>query len=338
MTIKNKKEEGFALVMTLIITAILSAVVTEFIYSTRVDAAITENVFDVLQAEYAARGAVNYFIGTLAMDAQEEENRFDCLDDVWNEGLSLDFGDEYVIKYPHEDYLKDECGKININHLYVLGKEGEYTINQELDEAISILFESLDISDTVFENLKEWLKPAEEEAEIDIIEKDDLKYRIKKGKVYLFDEFLLIEGFDSEMLYGDPDDEEDSGLQNYISIYGDSDGKINANTASEEVLKACFGSDDKAIAYDVISSRNVRPFETMDEFKTWLKDDERVPENLLEKAEKLFTVKSQTFSIKTNVEYRGINVTVDAVVKRAIPSGEDDEDGVKFKFLMYKVI
>jgi general secretion pathway protein K len=57
---RARDESGIALLMVLVTIAILSAIVVEFVYQTRVDVQIAANVRDRVKAYYLARSAINF--------------------------------------------------------------------------------------------------------------------------------------------------------------------------------------------------------------------------------------------------------------------------------------
>jgi general secretion pathway protein K len=67
-------ESGIALLMVLVTVAMLSAVVVEFVYQTRIDVRIAANVRDRTKAYYLARSAVNF--SRLILHFQGQADRF----------------------------------------------------------------------------------------------------------------------------------------------------------------------------------------------------------------------------------------------------------------------
>ncbi|HKL22292.1 MAG TPA: hypothetical protein VJ904_10825, partial [Tichowtungia sp.] len=76
----------------------------------------------------------------------------------------------------------------------------------------------------------------------------DRGYECKNAPVDTLDELLLIKGWTPEILYGTPPDQIDeteyplTGLAQHLTTWGD-DGKVNPNSASPEVLRSLYLSE-----------------------------------------------------------------------------------------------
>jgi general secretion pathway protein K len=74
MRARRRSERGVALLMVLVTVAVLSAVVVDFVYQTRVEVQMAANTRDRLQAYYLARSAANF--GRLILHFQGQVDRF----------------------------------------------------------------------------------------------------------------------------------------------------------------------------------------------------------------------------------------------------------------------
>ena len=69
---KEKSERGIVLVVVLITVAILTTLVVDLIYFTRVDTEISANTRDEIKARYIAKSGVNVVAGTMKNRPLEE--------------------------------------------------------------------------------------------------------------------------------------------------------------------------------------------------------------------------------------------------------------------------
>jgi type II secretory pathway component PulK len=108
-------ERGMALVMTLLVVALLTIIVTEFAFSAHVDQRMTRNSLYSLQASLLARSGIN--MGEALLLADQERN-FDAYVEDWGKlGRSDDLDAQLIV--PDNMRLKvkieDEMGKLNLN-------------------------------------------------------------------------------------------------------------------------------------------------------------------------------------------------------------------------------
>jgi len=103
-------KKSVVLIATLAVIAILTVIVLEFNYSSRVDLDIAYNFQKVLEAEYLAKSAINFAIFLLRKD---EDSSVDCLDDEWAEEVPVIpiAGGQVSFK------IIDEDRKLNINRI-----------------------------------------------------------------------------------------------------------------------------------------------------------------------------------------------------------------------------
>lgn len=76
---KNKRNDGFALLVVILIIAVLGAMVTEFLYSARLQAELLANHRDGMKARYIGRSAMNtyiYLLETNMFSTANEQNLF----------------------------------------------------------------------------------------------------------------------------------------------------------------------------------------------------------------------------------------------------------------------
>ncbi len=271
----RKSETGVALVLTLLITAILVALIIETNYSTQVDLRIAGNLRNDLQALYLAKSGVNIAISYLKYDLQNTET--DDLTEDWAKSYPpFPVGEGFV-----KVTIEDENGKIDINK--VVKENGE--VDPKIQESLSILFERAEVEMGILNSIIDWIDPDDdprpEGAEDYHYGSLDPPYACKNGPLDTISELLMIEGVTDEVY---------EKISQHLTVY--SDGKININTANKEVLVCLDNGIDEGIAEVIIQFREEKPFDTPDELKDVLNDEE-----LYTRISAIITVHSNTFSV-----------------------------------------
>ena len=289
----RKSEKGVALILTLLIAAILVTLVVETNYSTQVDVRIAGNVRNDLQASYLAKSGVNIAVSYLKYDGQNTDT--DNLDEDWAKSYPpIPVGDGFV-----NVMIEDENAKININEVVKLGKEQEKIVG-----ALSILFESADVDIGILDSIIDWIDPDHDlrpdGAEGPHYGSLEPPYKCKNGPLDTLSELLMIKGVTDEV-YGK--------ISKHLTIY--SDGKININTASTDVLVCLDDEIDDGIAEGIIGFREEKPFDTKDELKDVLNDDE-----LYKRIEDMITVQSNAFNVVSIGRVERVEKVVRVVVHR----------------------
>lgn len=146
---KNKK--GVVLVITLAVIVILTVIVLEFNYASRVDLNISSNFRNDLRAEYLAKSGLNFAIFLLRKD---EDFSMDVLDDDW----AKEFPAAAVFAGKVSLKITDEDRKLNINQA---AKDEES--KQQIERLFQSLGESIagleDISEGApYETMGQWMK------------------------------------------------------------------------------------------------------------------------------------------------------------------------------------
>jgi len=214
-----KDQKGMALLLVLVIVALLSALLTEFSFSTLVDMRATETFRDRTQAFYLARGGVE----AARLILRQDRNSYDHPSEFWG-GLPpvpVDDGDINL-------KIEDLSGRLNL--LFVADnrgnpKHGYYSFIELCEKVLSSTpAEARDMADAV----KNWLN-----TDFTQVTLDDSYYArqdppVKRdGTLETLEDLLKVRYFDEEKI---------SALKDYVRVNGDE--AINVNTAPEEVLYA----------------------------------------------------------------------------------------------------
>jgi general secretion pathway protein K len=216
-----RNEDGMALLLVLVVVALLSALLTEFSFSTLVDLRATETFRDRTRAYYLARGGVE----AARMILQEDRNDFDHPTEFWGDPMANVPAGEGDVSLT----ISDLSGRFNPNgvadnrgnplpgyHRFVALCEEVLAIDRvqgrELADALVNWFNADRSQPTPDDGYYNELQPP---------------YNRKGGKLDTLDELHLIRGFDAEIV---------ERLQPFLRVVGEP--QINVNTAPAEVLYA----------------------------------------------------------------------------------------------------
>ena len=294
MDLLRKSQRGVALILTLLITAILVTLIVETNYSTQVDLRIAGNFRNDLQALYLAKSGVNIAISYLKYDLQNTET--DDLTEDWAKSYPpIPVGDGFV-----KVMIEDENGKIDINK--VVKEDGK--VDPKILESLSILFERAEVEMGILNSIIDWIDPDDdprpEGAEDYHYGSLDPPYSCKNGLLDTLSELLMIEGVTDEVY---------EKISQHLTVY--SDGKININTASKEVLVCLDNGIDDGMAEVIIQFREEKPFDTTDELKGVLNDEE-----LYSRISALITVQSNAFSVVSIGQVERVEKMIRTIIDR----------------------
>lgn len=250
-----KCRKGFALVITLVITALMVAVTAELIHQVYVDTSLSRGFRDGQQASLLAESGIDggKKLLQLALSGQD----YSSLSDKWAQPFKLD-GETGTITIT----ATEESAKICLN--------GLVTSNGEYDtftwKALKRLGAQLKLPENLWPALADWL-------DSDDLQKSDgaesvhylsLKtpYRAHNAKLATLAELSLVKGFTPEVI---------AKLKPFVTVYTEQSGglisksMINVNTAPKEVLIALDERIDEGLAARVIEERRLKPFRSVAE-------------------------------------------------------------------------
>ncbi len=242
-------ERGMALVITLLITAILVAVITEVVYSVHTHAIITEGFRDGERAAMLAEGGVK--LATMGINLTMSGKSYTA------------FGpDEANQVVPEGDgvltiRVEDEEGKFPVNSIVFANGQ----TNADMYAAYSRLLDETGLSGGLADTLADWIdindEPRPKGAETnDYYKKLFPPYAAKNAPLDSIDEMMLVKGYTPQVF---------GRLSPFVTV--NSNGLVNINTASKEVLMALSPDITGEMAKRVIEYRSSTPFQNTAEIR-----------------------------------------------------------------------
>lgn len=257
MTGRIKNEAGFALILTLVVTALMVAVVVEMIHQVYVDTTISRGFRDGQQASILAESGVTAVRTALYSGADPA-----LLATFLAKPLSDDIGSLEI-------RISDENSKINSN--FLVNGLGNYDIPTK--EALLLLMSRLkphvSSPGNVLDSVAFWI---DTKAPSQFARADPLYYRKKKptpysarnGKMMTLTELSLVNGITPDMLDRFVDEKESVRFRDCLTIYSNQPvSVINVNSAPKPVLMALDRNISDSVADRII---NTRPFKSVGEF------------------------------------------------------------------------
>ncbi len=256
-------KRGTILITTLWILSILSLISIGVAGRMGLELKLTGLYRDDMKALYLAKAAIERVI--YEKDKKDEFLDADMLNESWANDKklfdSIIINDteksSYTVKYLYKESLADggtelygmmdEASRIDINKIIKNGVIDDYRKTHLVNLLINVCkLDGEDAKDRV-NNLIDWMD-IDDTRVADLAQKENVIYDetgeakfCKNWRLDSIDELLLVKGFDSTILYGGKDgDEEMSGIFDYITVYRDGPDahKVNVNTAPAEVLVA----------------------------------------------------------------------------------------------------
>lgn len=122
----------------------------------------------------------------------------------------------------------------------------------------------------------------------------------KNAPMYTTAELRYVKGVDEETF---------RAIEPYVTVFGDSGGRININTADETLIMALSDRIDETVAGNVITYRERAPFERPGDLA-------RVPgfSDIVAEVSGMYVTKSGFYRIRATASVRGITRTAEAVI------------------------
>jgi general secretion pathway protein K len=291
--------KGFALVMTLIVTALMVAVLAEMIHQIYVDVSISRGFRDGQQASLLAESGVTG--GTKLLQAALQGKEYTSLTDAWAAPIKLDDETGTI-----EISITEESGRICINDL--IQPNGAFE-PPDILVALKRLGTRLQITENVWYALADWMdsddSPRSNGAETPYYQTLKPPYASHNAKLATIAELSLVKGFSPESI---------AALRPFVTIYFDHTvaviSPVNINTASKEVLSALDEGIDDRMAERILEERRLQPFKTLGELS-------RIAggETIANKLGRIASVKGTLFRITSVARVKETARTVEAVLQ-----------------------
>lgn len=300
MTGRLKNESGFALILTLVVTALMVAVVVEMIHQVYVDTSLSRGFRDGQQASILAESGATGGAKLLQMGLSDRS--YTALSDRWATPIKLN--DEAGSL---EITISEESGKININSL--VQPNGEYepftlAALQRLGTS-----SNLKLPGDNWSAVADWIDgddlPSSGGAETPYYRTRKPAYSARNGKLTALTELSLVKGFTPEIF---------SKLSPYVTTFSDLPGSplstININTAPKEILVALDKGIDDRMAERIMENRRIQPFKSPGELSR-VSGMETITTGLVGK----ISVKGNLFRITSVAKVKDSGRSVEAVVR-----------------------
>jgi general secretion pathway protein K len=149
--------------------------------------------------------------------------------------------------------IEDESGKLNINQVF--GANGNILYQRNYDIIIRLL-KKLGLSPDLLDSLADWIDVNEEPhpagGESAYYKTLKPPYGAKNASLDTVEELALVKGFDCALV---------QQLRLYVTIYSDSPGLININTAPEKIIAALDDKMTDSLTSQVMDYRKTTPFQ-----------------------------------------------------------------------------
>lgn len=241
-------ERGMALILTLMILVIITAMVVEFSYGVYTSSASLYNWKDSQRLSLVAASGISLAVKTISDSKRIDFYRFPGKIEIPVIGILEGFKGSVFIR------AEDENSKFNLNSIvWPKGtiKDGE---NDYAFDSFKALLRNLNLDETIADRVADWIDKDSEPSDSRVMDSED---SAKNTYMDTVDELLLIKGVDKRTY---------EMLLPYVTVYGhnsiiDSD-HININTASIPVIMSLDGNEriTKEDAERIAARRDITPF------------------------------------------------------------------------------
>ena len=299
MTGRIKNEAGFALILTLVVTALMVAVVVEMIHQVYVDTSLSRSFRDGQQASILAESGATGGARLLQMGLSGRS--YTSLTDRWATPLKLDDDSGSL-----EITVSEESGKININTL--VQPNGDYEpFTLAMLKRLGTRFQ---LPEETWSGVADWLDgddlPRSGGGESSYYRSLKPPYSTGNRTLMTLAELSLVRGITPELL---------GKVRPYLTIYTDQANSplatININTAAKEVLAALDDRIDVRMVERILEERRLQPFKLTGELSSRVPGMESIATGLVGK----ISVKGNLFKIISVARVKDSGRTVEAVVR-----------------------
>jgi general secretion pathway protein K len=295
---------GAALALTLLIVTILAGLAIAFSEKARIDLSLAQFQNDGVRAYDLALAGQQMAFAVLEKDRDPNK---DSLIEEW---ANVDFG-AFPVNFLNggsvTGRIVDEAGKLNVNLL--LDEKGN--VSEENERHLVRLFGLLGFRQSVAAPILDWIDGDDttrfEGAERDYYESLDPPYSCANGPFLTVGQIFLVKGVREAM---SAPQTRQVRLEDYLTVY--SDGMVNINTASIEVLMSLDEAMDQNVAASILEHREKEDYNSIGD----LRRAGGVKDELYNRIRNAITVKSTAFSIETEGVFHAARSRIKSVVLR----------------------
>jgi general secretion pathway protein K len=294
----GNNESGFALLSVLVILAILTPLVVNLSYESRVQMAGAAFFAEKIKSRQIAKSGLE----TAMIALRDDENDYDSYSEEWGDFKDLSsLSRSFFSNGYFSGYIEDEEGKIKLNSI-----TAGPTVRSQLER----LFELYAYDEDTIDAIVDWIDDDDEPelmgAENDYYNSRENPYSAKNRAMENIYELRLVKSADKLFV----SDGEKEAIYLFLSVYGDN--KININTAPFEVLLSLSEDMDVDIASAIIERREEKPFKKAEE----VGDMAEVDGALFGKISESIKVKSDYFSVSIKAYSGEVSTEIRAILMR----------------------
>ena len=230
-------EKGMALVLTLMILVLITAMVVEFSYGVYTSTSALYNWKDAQRLSFVSKSGISLAVKTLSDIPQTDLYKFPGKMDVPVENILEGFAGTAMVT------VEDENAKFNLNSLRI----------PDALRTFRRLLRNLGLDEGLADRVADWMD-VDSEPRV-----RDSEEGAKNAYMDSVDELLLIKGIDRQTY---------EALLPYVTVYGylgTEDTRININTASIPVIMSLNERITQERAEEIVNQRKVAPFEKLSE-------------------------------------------------------------------------
>lgn len=232
--LQGPDQKGSALIITLLLIAILTGLVVDFVYEVYIDSAALSNWGNAQRASLIAKSGQT--ISAEFIKEIKKENYTD-IREVQLPVMQV-FGREASLTVT----IQDENARFNINS--IIWPNG--LTNEAALSSLKKLLEYLNINPGLAMSIADWIDPDSEPRLL------DSEHAVKNSFLWSVDELKLIEGIDQNIF---------DKISPHITVFGNN--LININTAELPVLVSLSNDMTEDLARQLIDHRKTTPFENI---------------------------------------------------------------------------
>lgn len=281
-------EKGMALVLTLLIMAMITAMVVEFVYGVYTTNAGLYNWREAQKLSLAAKSGISLTTKIISENQNRYSYTYPGSIEMPVENILKGFSGKVVIR------VVDENGKFNLNSL--IWPNG--TTNEAAFNSFIRLLKNLNLDENIAYRVADWIDRDLEPR------RRDSEEGAKNDYLDSVDELLLVKGIDSQAY---------DKLSPLVTVYGIEQGYnnlININTASRAVIMSLDDNITEALAERVINYRALEPFNGVSDLVKVAGFEGPLGQSLMNK----ITVKASNFRITSVAEEDRIKRVIECVI------------------------